>query len=95
MFYTVHGPEKVPVDTSALWNMIRDVLDPRHEAVRQPMGEATAVDGGSLPSVQIMFSAIDEEKEGDCALPPEEGEDLQDAAAGCPRQTFKNLSITF
>ena len=30
------------------------------------------------------FSAIDEEKEGDCALPPEEGEGLQDAAAGRP-----------
>ena len=95
MFYTVHGPEKVPVDTSALWNMIRDVLDPRHEAVRKPMGEATEVDGGSLPSAQITFSATDEKKEGDCALPPEEGEDLQDAAAGCPRQTFKNLSISF
>ena len=33
---------------------------------------------------QIIFSAIDEEKEGDCALPPEEGEGLQDAAAGRP-----------
>ena len=53
--------------------MIRDVLDPRHEAVRQPMGESTAVDDGSLPSAQIMFSAIHEKKEGDCALPPEEG----------------------
>ena len=49
------------------------------------MGEATAVDGsGSPPSAQIIFSAIDEEKEGDCALPPEEGEGLQDAAAGRP-----------
>ena len=48
------------------------------------MGEAIAVDGsGSPPSAQI-FSAIDEEKEGDCALPPEEGEGLQDAAAGRP-----------
>ena len=58
-FYTLHGPEKVPVDAFALWSMIRDVLDPQHEAVRQPMEEATAVDGGSLPSAQIMFSAID------------------------------------
>ena len=66
--------------------MIRDVLDLRHEAVRQPMGEATAVDAGSPPSAQIMFSAIDEEKEGDCALPPEEGDDLQDAAAGHPSE---------
>ena len=39
---------------------------------------------GSPPSVQIIFSAIDEEKEGYCALPPQEGEGLQDAAAGCP-----------
>ena len=41
------------------------------------------MDGGGSPlSAQIMFSAIDEEKEGDCALPPEEGEGLQDASAG-------------
>ena len=39
---------------------------------------------GSPPSVQIIFSAIDEEKEGYCALPPEEGEGLQDAAEGHP-----------
>ena len=43
------------------------------------------------------------EKEGDCAQPPEELEDLQDAAARPPSeapppsstQTFKNVSITF
>ena len=49
------------------------------------MGEAIAVDGsGSPPSAQIIFSAIDEKKEGDCAIPPEEGEGLQDAEAGRP-----------
>ena len=49
------------------------------------MGEAIAVDGsGSPPSAQIIFSAIDKGKEGDCALPPEEGKGLQDAAAGRP-----------
>ena len=49
------------------------------------MGEAIAVDGsGSPPPAQIIFSAIDKEKEGDCALPPEEGEGLEDAAAGHP-----------
>ena len=92
MFYTLHGPEKVPVDAFALWNMIRNVLDPHHEVVRQPMGEAVAVDGGSPPSAQIMFSAIDEEKEGDCALPPEEGEGLQNAAAlASPLPLYTNL----
>ena len=35
------------------------------------MGEAIQVDGGgSPPSAQIMFSATDEVKEGDCALFP-------------------------
>ena len=78
--YTLHGP----LDAFALWN-IRNVLDSCHEAVRYPMGEAIAVDdGGSPPSTQIIFSSIDEEKEGDRALPPEEGEGLQDTAAGCP-----------
>ena len=79
----MHGIENFPVDAFALWN-IRNVLDPHHEAVRQPMGEATAVGAGSSPSVQIIFSAIDEEKDGDCALLPEEGEGLQGAVAGHP-----------
>ena len=51
------------------------------------MGEAIVVDGsGSPPPAQIIFCAIDKEKEGHCALPPEEGEGLglQDAAAGHP-----------
>ena len=82
LFYTLHGPEKVPVDAFALWNMIRNVLDHSPEAVRLPIWEAIAVDGGSRPSAQIMFSAIDKEKEGDCALPLEEGEGLQDAGLG-------------
>ena len=34
LFYTLHGPEKIPVDVFYLWNMSRNVLDPRHEAVR-------------------------------------------------------------
>ena len=34
LFYTLHGPEKLPVDGFALWNMIINVLDPRHDAVR-------------------------------------------------------------
>ena len=43
------------------------------------------VDGSGPPhSEQIIFSAIDEEKEGYCALPPQEGEGLQDAVARRP-----------
>ena len=59
-YYTFHGP----ANAFALWNMIKNVLDPCHEAVRQPMGEAIAVDGSGSPhSTQIIFSAIDKEKE--------------------------------
>ena len=67
---------------------------PEHEAVRQPMGEAIAVGGESPPSAQIMFSATDKKKkkkEGDCVLPLEEREDLQDTAAGCPPPLLKPL----
>ena len=49
------------------------------------MGEAIAVDGsGSPPSTQVILSAIGKEKEGDCTLPPEEGDCLQDAAVKRP-----------
>ena len=72
------------------------------------MGEAIAVDGGESPlSAQIIISAIGKKKkkkkkEGESALPPEEGEGLQDAAAERPgelppplRKPLKNLSTTF
>ena len=56
------------------------------------MGEAIAVDGrGSPPSMQIIYSAIGQEKEGDCTLPPEEGECLQDAAAESPGEPHPPL----
>ena len=49
------------------------------------MGEAIAVDvSGSPHSTQVIFFAIGEQKEGHCALPPEEGQDLQDPAARRP-----------
>ena len=70
------------------------------------MGEAIAVDGGESPlSAQIIISAIEKKKkkkEGESALPPEEGEGLQDAAAERPgelppplHKPLKNLSTTF
>lgn len=33
-YYTLHGLEKVPVDAFALWNLIRDALDPAHEETK-------------------------------------------------------------
>ena len=33
-YYSLHCPENVPVDTFALWNMIRDALYPQHKATK-------------------------------------------------------------
>ena len=33
-YYILHGQKKFPVDAFALWNMIKNVLDPCHDAVR-------------------------------------------------------------
>lgn len=30
-YYTLHGPEKVPVDAFPLWNVLKDSFDPTHE----------------------------------------------------------------
>ena len=53
-------------------------------------------------SAQIIISAIGKKKEGESAVPPEEGEGLQDAAAELPGELppslckpLKNLSTTF
>ena len=93
-YYTFHGP----ANAFALWNMIRNVLDPHHEVVRQTMGEAIAVDGsGSPPSMQIIFSAICEQMEGHYTSRGRRG--LTGRCGQAPwqapapsTQTFKNLS---
>lgn len=30
--YTLHGPDKVPLDAYSLWTLIRDCLNPEHES---------------------------------------------------------------
>ena len=30
-YYSLHGPNRVPVDAFSLWTLIRDCLDPEHE----------------------------------------------------------------
>ena len=64
--------------------MIRNVLDPCHEAVRQPIGEAIVVGGRSPLLGRSYFLPLMSKKEGDCALPPEEGGSLQDPTAQHP-----------
>ena len=63
------------------------------------MGEAIAVDGGESPlSAQIRISAIEKKKkkrEGESALPLEEGEGLPGKLPPPLRKPLKNLSATF
>ena len=64
------------------------------------MGEAIAVDGGESPLyAQIRISAIEKKKkkkrEGESALPLEEGEGLPGKLPPPLRKPLKNLSATF
>lgn len=34
-YYTQNGPEKVPVNAFALWNLIKEVLEPQQEAEKR------------------------------------------------------------
>eukprot|EP00070_Physeter_catodon_P036307 XP_028343201.1 endogenous retrovirus group K member 5 Gag polyprotein-like [Physeter catodon] len=90
-YYTLHGPEKVPVDTFALWNLIRDVLDPVQERNKIPFtpppGETTPL----LPSKtsdKVLAAAFSQKcalkannNDDDDILPPEDQAFLDEAAA--------------
>lgn len=83
-YYDAHGPFKVPVDTFSLRNLVRDVIDPRHERIRysdneQPLLNIPQNDDPvpSVPPVSLHPQLHDED---DQLAPPEE-EDLEKAAA--------------
>ena len=101
LFYTLHGPENIPIDAFALWNMIRNVLDPCHEAVRPCMGEAIAVVVGLHLLLRSYFLPLTKKwrgtllyllrKESSCRI-------LWHGALASPSpssQNFKNFSTTF
>ena len=65
-YYTLHGPEKVPVDTFSLWNLVRDALDPVHEGSRLDVKATGSY--GTIPvgpkAVMAMKAQEDSDQEG-------------------------------
>lgn len=43
-YYDARGPSEVPVDTFSLWNLVRDVMDPRHEGIRYSENDQPKLD---------------------------------------------------
>lgn len=43
-YYDAHGPSEVPVDTFSLWNLVRDVIDPRHKGIRYSKNDQPKLD---------------------------------------------------
>lgn len=94
VYYDHHGPEKIPVDAFALWNVFKDALDPTHEAVclaRQVTeSEQTPLIGAAAtsrfykttsPQKQSQSNDEQGDEEEDEQLSPQDQEDLEEAAA--------------
>ena len=68
-YYTLHGPEKVPVDTFSLWNLVRDALDPVHESTRLDTKVTTSY--GTMPASSKAVMAMEAQEDSD-----QEGNDI-------------------
>lgn len=96
LYYTLHGPENVPVDAFSLWNLLREMLDPGHETVslHKKVKSQLCIADPPIPSAPSertpllhskKTSLVDEvhKQSGKDKLSPSEKEDLEEAAARC------------
>lgn len=91
-YYQHHGPEKVPIDTFSLWNLIRDCLDPCHELQKlkkavsmldlRSLSKHSSIDD---PQKRKLVSGVPPMKvtlsDSEDELDPQDEEDLEEAAA--------------
>lgn len=77
-YYQFHGPQKVPVEAFALWTLVRDCLDPRHEKERlgdklPPASPPCPTPGDCgpemAPEVELLSKGGKLEGEGESPLP--------------------------
>lgn len=89
LYYTHHSPEEVPVDASASWYIIRDVLYPQQEIDKMPLkakrepGENISL----LPPAPSQVMLTTTPADGNVSSPKEE-EELEDATARYHREDF-------
>ena len=54
-YYSLHGPNRVPVDAFSLWTLIRDCLDPEHEGhkIQTALRDSTGPKLQTLPPLRL------------------------------------------
>ena len=59
-YYSLHGPNRVPVDTFSLWTLIRDCLDLKHEGrkIQMALWDSTGpeVTEPSAPPPELLYA---------------------------------------
>ncbi|KAB0385066.1 hypothetical protein FD755_000022 [Muntiacus reevesi] len=97
--YTLHGPNKIPVETFSLWTLIRDCLDFEHEAgsklkhMLSPEDPIYATPEGKEPTTFELESAKPL-KENEGTLTPEDEESLEEQAAAYHKDDHWELLVT-
>ena len=106
--YTLHGPDKVPLDAYSLWTLIRDCLNPEHESKKletalklitpknlQPtsgIGEQIYDSPEDLKSNKMEAVAL--AQDSDSELSPEEQEELEEQAFDYHRENWDAFIVT-
>ena len=98
-YYTLHGPNKVPVETFSLWTLIRDCLDFEHEEgsklkhMLSPEDPIYATPEGKEPTTFELESAKPL-KENEGTLTPKDEESLEEQAAAYHEDDHWELLVT-
>ncbi|XP_043768122.1 endogenous retrovirus group K member 10 Gag polyprotein-like [Cervus elaphus] len=104
-YYTLHGPNKVPVETFSLWSLIRDCLDFEHEEgsklkhmlpPEEPIyatPKVYATPKGKGPT-NFELESAKPLKENEGTLTPEDEESLEEQAAAYHKDDHWELLVT-
>ena len=93
-YYSLHGPNHVPVDAFSLWTLIRDCLDPEHEGhkIQTVLRDSTEpkVAEPSVPPPEPLYAVTEgaacKAGRNDDVLSSDEQEELDEQAAQYHRE---------
>ena len=88
-YYSLHGPNRVPVDAFSLWTFIRDCLDPEHEGhkIQTALQDSTEpeVAEPSVPPPELLYAVpegtVCKAGRNDDVLSSDKQEELNEQAA--------------